>query len=275
MRSITLPAMLGRRAQEDPLAGLGGTPTAAVMAEPAEGDGDGGGGLLVAFAVAAVAAVAVVLGLSERAAVRDPAEKALRGEVTGLTEHSLVRPENLARALRKVRAESPAGTTLSMLRLAPEGLDATVQDPNGAQRIVSVDAAFDTTDRSFGTATQPGLAFDRVDTAAPARMLRAVAGRTRADLDELNYLALTVGGSDRAQSWFLALRGDGRDRQWTADARGGDVRHPGELPRAERERIERQRRESEAHQRRARRRSRCVERASGPAEVDRCLRRFG
>ena len=58
-------------------------------------DGPREGPLVLLFLLATIAASAFVLHSAEADAVKDPKQKAARGEITGLSKLSLVRPENL------------------------------------------------------------------------------------------------------------------------------------------------------------------------------------
>lgn len=206
------------------------------------------------FFVLTLAGVGALLWREESRLLDDPAARAQRGEIHGVTGDSLVAPGNFARALDEVADRMGAGDVVNSLRLSPIRVDATVRDANGNQRILSVDPSFDVDVREFGESTQPGVRPRAVDAGAPARMFAAVARRAPAGPENLDYLVFSVSsGGAGAGSWSMFLDDVPIGRQqWQADARGADVRPLGQPSGAERARTA------------------CLERAGSAKEAARC-----
>ena len=104
-------------------------------------DGPRKGPLIAIFVVLTLAASAFVLHRAEANAVKDPTQKAARGEITGLTDLSLLRPENLRKALAKVNAGKY--TLVSNIRVAPDRVNVSVRDKDGYRKYVTVGPGLD------------------------------------------------------------------------------------------------------------------------------------
>jgi hypothetical protein len=244
----------------------------ALDAEP-PGQGIGEGVILLLFTILTLAASAFVLVTSEQSAVDDPAEKAARGEITGLHAESLMRRANLERALEKV-----GGRLVSNIRVSPERIDVTVRDGDGARQILSIDPAFGVQERDFGVGEDAAVRPAEIDTRGPERMTRAVAKRTGLRPAAVDYVTMSFSGTGE-RSWYMALdSGPARVRQWIAAADGSDLRRPGEMSAKDRAASEAQRRRVERERRRAdllfTRRSNCLRRARDAEAASRCIDRF-
>jgi hypothetical protein len=219
--------------------------------EPGERGGPPEGLILLVFAVLTIAASAFVLIRDERNALRDPVQKAARGEIKGLGELSLVRERNLRKVLDRVAASRRP--LVVNIRVAPTRANLIVSDDDAVRA-------------------------SSIDPAGPERMLRAVAERTRLGTDAIDYVTLSPTGFGQL-SWYLYLKdGPAKSRQWVAAMNGTDVRHQGELPRVQREANARRQRRVRAQQARIRRalerRSACVSKARDGAAVTRCIERY-
>ena len=245
----------------------------ALDAEP-PGPGIGEGVVLLLFALLTLAASAFVLITSEQDAVDDPAQKAARGEITGLHPQSLMRRRNLERALGKV----PERNLVTSIRVSPERVDLTVRDRDGARRILSVDPGFGVQERDFGVGEDRAVPPGEIDIRGPERMTRAVAKRTGLAFAAVDYATMSFSGSGEP-TWYMALdSGPARVRQWIAEADGSDLRRPGEMSARDRAASEAQRRRVERERRRAdrifRQRSACLRRARDAEAASACIERF-
>jgi hypothetical protein len=108
----------------------------------------------------------------------------------GLESGSLIRPDEFERAIAGLR-ETGLGRPDS-LRLAPARIDASLDD--GRTR-TSVQLRFDDSLREFSSTASGGnraaIPWNRIDPAAPRRLVRAAARRTRLPLRRIDYLVLT------------------------------------------------------------------------------------
>jgi hypothetical protein len=206
------------------------------------------------FFVATLAGVGVLLWSEEQRLLDDPQAKAERGEISGVSGDSLVAPERFARAMGEVAERMGQEDVVSDLRLSPVRVDATVRDPTGNQRILSVDPGFEVDSRDFGESSREGVDPRAIDTRAPARMFDQVSRRAPAQPQNLDYFVFSLTG-DREPRWSLFLDDVPIARQqWVADGRGGDVRPLGQPSAADRERTA------------------CLERARSAEESARCTR---
>jgi hypothetical protein len=270
--------MFGRLKEQPPPQSMVGAQTSPVAGSgaPDERPGPREGLILLVFTILAVALSAFVLLTEEDDAVHDPAQKAARGEITGLDPESLLREENLRKALAKVDAGSRPLVT--NIRVAPERVDVTVRDDDGSRKLLNIDPGFKVEERDFGVGEDDSVRTSEIDSAAPERMVRAVAERTRLGEDAVDYVTLSLAGTG-PRSWYLALdQGPARDRAWIAAADGSDVRKPGELSREQQEANAKRQREYEAEQRRfqrqSERRSACLQKARDANAAARCIERF-
>jgi hypothetical protein len=269
--------VFGRLKEQPPPQSLVGAQTTAV---PARDDDRTGGPreslILLLFTVLTVALSAFVLINEEHDAVHDPVQKASRGEINGLDPESMLREENVRRALAKVDAgPRPLVTTI---RVSPERIDLTVRDNDGSRKLLSIDTAFDVTERNFGVGDDDAMRTSQIDAAAPQRMVRAVAERTRLGEDAVDYVSMSASG-DAVQNWYMSLdEGPARTRAWIAAADGSDLRKPGELSQVQKDADAKRKREFEAEQRRfhrqLERRSACLSKARDATAAARCIERF-
>ena len=232
------------------------------------------GPILALFALLTIVATAFVLWREEANAVDDPAQKALRGEVTGLTKHSLLRSGNLARAIRALRDEGDPGVGVVTFRVAPERVDATVRDREGDEEILRVDPGMGVKTDGLGEGTtRPTVPLTRIRVDAPERVVRAVTRRRRLGATDVDYVTLTISPADGSAAWLLFL-GTGRPelRGYMAAPDGTDVRQIGQPSAAQREQTRRQRRADAREQRAHARYLRCLNRASDAEAAARCRR---
>jgi len=126
----------------------------------------------------------------------------------GLERASLVRRENFARALRRLREERLG--KLRSIRVAPERIDVQILTPGG--RLLSAQLRHDGELQRFG-ASGSGFGFvdtvpyGRVNTAAPERLTRAGARRLGRSTKSIDYLAYVAGTGEIA--WGAFFKGGG------------------------------------------------------------------
>jgi hypothetical protein len=245
---------------------------------PEESQGPRESVILVLFLLLTLAATAYVLGKAEHDAVHDPLQKASRGEVKGLSSESFLRPENLNKALAKV--SSGPRPFITNIRVAADRVDVTVRDQDGSRKLLDINLALKVreTDDNFGD--DPAVRADQIDTAAPQRMVKAMAERTGLSEDAVDYVTRSI---DRQgpQTWFMALKagqGGATQRDWIAEADGSDLRHPGELSQKMKQADARAKRSIERAQRRLQRilkqRSACLSKAVTAEAASRCIQRY-
>jgi hypothetical protein len=253
----------------------GGPPPASVGGRPG-GGGPREGLVLALFAVLTLGAIALVLVLEERDAVRDPAEKAQRGEIGGFDDLSLLRAENLRRALAEV--EESGYPLVTNVRVAADRLNVVARNDEGTRRVLVIDPGFGVDESDFGTGDDAAVPAGEVEAEAPDRIVRAVLRRTRLAPEDVDYVTLSVSRVTPSM-WSLFLKaGPVTERHWIAEADGADVRRPGELSardeRANERADARARRELRRRQRLTERRVSCLQRARDAGAASRCLERF-
>jgi macrodomain Ter protein organizer (MatP/YcbG family) len=118
----------------------------------------------------------------------------------------------------------------------------------------------------------------QIDAAAPQRMVKAVAERTRLGEDAVDYVTMSFSGTGE-RSWYMSLdEGPARTRSWIAAADGSDLRKPGELSQVQKDADAKRKRQYEAEQRRfnrqLKRRSACLSKARDATSAARCIQRF-
>jgi len=248
---------------------------------PATGDerkGPPEGLILILFAVLTLAASAFVLQRAEHKALHDPAQKAARGEVSGLSGLSFFRAENLRKVLAKV--DGSPRPLITDIRVSAVRVDVTTVDSERTtKKQLSYDLdlhvrhefAFNPTDESAVRASQ-------IDAAAPERMVRTVTERTGLPASAVDYVAQSFTTSGE-HSWFMSLdQGPARARQWVAAPDGSDLRHPGEPSIAQKQADAKRRRDLARQQRRFRRnlalRTACLRKATDALAAARCVQRF-
>jgi hypothetical protein len=246
-------------------------------------DGPREGPLILLFLVATLAASALVLHRAEANAVKDPKQKAARGEISGLSELSLVRPENLRRALAKVNAGKYP--LISNIRVAPDRINLSVRNKDGYRKYVTVDPGLGITMSDAGVGEDYAVHTESINAEAPQRMLKAVVAKTGLTPAAFDYAATSFSENSKT-TWYMAMdRGPARVRQWIAEADGSDVRKPGEMSSADKKRqadtarenarIQRQIQRRQRHiQAVIKRRNRCISRATRAEQVSKCIERF-
>lgn len=110
---------------------------------------------------------------------------------TGLTGASMVAQANFRKALR--RMESAGMRRASYIRLAPERLDAQVVKGSRLRNVqVRFDGGFDKGTGAAGGAPAGTVALAAIDSAAPARLVRASARRAHLKVKRIDYLVATL-----------------------------------------------------------------------------------
>lgn len=245
-----------------------------------EGDSDSSSGppenlILLIFTILTLAATTFVLLSNEQDAVHDPAQKAARGEIRGLSGDSLFRKENFAKVLAKV--SDSKHPLIASVRVSAVRADLTVRNEDGYRKLVSYDPGFKATVRDFGVGTDDTIVAQQIDAGAPERIVRAVAERSGQPESAVDYV--TISGSETTErTWYVSLdRGPARVRQWIAAEDGTDLRKPGELSQKQKKAESDRKRTYEAGQRRLqrvlRRRSACLSKAQTATAAARCVQR--
>ena len=230
------------------------------------------GPVIALFLVLTLAASAFVLHRAEANTVKDPKQKAARGEIQGLSELSLVRPENLTRALAKIGASK--WPLIWNIRIAPDRVNASVRDRDGYRRFMTIDPAFGVSSVDANVGEDYAVQSSAIDVQAPKRMLDTVVARTGLSPSALDYLAMSA-SKDTPASWYMSMKqGPARVRQWIADEHGRDVRKPGEPSAADKKRNAAEARRQARIQLILQRRARCVARAHDANAVSRCLDKY-
>jgi hypothetical protein len=122
---------------------------------------------------------------------------------TGLQDRSLILRANFAGALATLR-ESGLGRPFS-LRVAPDRIDATLIGDGGRMHQVQVNA--DGELRELGSTTGPArqtIAFNKIDPAAPERLVRGGAERAGVRARRIDYLVLIA---VKPPSWGAYFKG--------------------------------------------------------------------
>lgn len=182
------------------------------------------------FTLAVISACAAVIVPTEAHYASDPVQKASRGEIGGLDALSLLRAERAAAALEAIRAGSPAESRVQSLTVRPTQVDAEVVVPaDGSERDANVDVALKAHfDDPRDASSDYGVTFRRFDMTVPEAMTRAVLARLHRPESDIDYVTASI-SSDGSYTWSLFLQhGRIRDRHWTADADGANLKRPGE-----------------------------------------------
>lgn len=260
------------------VSGAGASTPAVDPQQLAEGQGPHESVILLVFFLLTLVATAYVLAKAEHKALHDPVAKAQRGEVHGLSSASFLRPENLKRALDKVSSSSRPFIT--NVRVAPERVDLTVRDQDGSRKLVNIDLAQKVTSYDDNVGDDPAVRASQIDTAAPQRMVKAMAERTGLSTDAVDYVTMSI-AKDGPQTWFMSLRdgfGGATQNDWLAEADGSDLRHPGDLSRQMRQEQAKIKRDTEREQKRITRilekRSACLSKAVTAERASRCIERY-
>jgi len=241
------------------------------------------GPIIGLFLVLTLAASAFVLHRAQANTVDDPKQKAARGEIAGLSDLSLVRAENLRKALAKVSAGKYP--LVSNIRVAPDRINLSVRDKDGYRRYLTIDPALGVSSSDAGVGEDYAVTTEAIDVNAPERMLKVVVAKTGLTPAALDYAAAAFSENSKT-TWYMAMKkGPARGRQWIGESNGSDVRRPGEQSAADKARqaavtksaadfqrkIKRQVRHSQLM---VKRRIACVNKARDPDGVSRCLEKY-
>jgi hypothetical protein len=168
--------------------GIGGMPPV----EPPKAQRGGSGGadraILLVFMVLVLAAAGYMLYRAEMAALSDPAQMALRGEVNGAAESSLTEPANFKRALGVIDASLPEGGYIETLRLAPDRINALIVEPSGLRRTLNLDAALGTTGTQAGSADGRGLDPQDIPADGPERVIEQAEKKYGLQPEDFDYM---------------------------------------------------------------------------------------
>lgn len=130
---------------------------------------------------------------------------------TGVTGASMLRAANLDRALRAARRDP--GGHLGLLRVAPARADLQLARKGGGLDLLQLTAdGGRTLVQTPGTAPSKAISFSKIDTKAPARLVRAAAKRLHRAPAAIDYVVLLdVLGGPRWSAYFTggaAFQGD-------------------------------------------------------------------
>lgn len=142
---------------------------------------------------------------------------------------SLVPRERFEKAMAKVRAEAGSEASLTVLRVAPDRIDAIVTRAGGGRASIQVLPDLDTRTFGVGGGGQRGLSLRRIGPAMPERLLARASERLGVPRGDLSYMALTsipsVGGGG---TWAIFFEGGAPGRFMTANLDGSNLRAPGQ-----------------------------------------------
>jgi hypothetical protein len=245
--------------------------------EPRKGPPEGL--ILLVFAILTLAASAFVLQRAEHHALHDPAQKGVRGEVTGLDSLSFFRAANLRKAIGKV-SDGPL-PLVTDIRVSAVRVDLTLVNADRSQkRELSYDLDLRVRHQfDFTPSDTPAVRPSQIDPAAPERMIRSVLERTRLPASAVDYVTQDFTNDPATRGWYLFLKqGPARVRQWVAASDGSDLRHPGEPSIAQRQADAKRRRDFARQQRRLKRnlalRTACLRKATDAVAAARCVQRY-
>lgn len=159
----------------------------------------------------------------------DDADDNISGFDTGSHDGpSLVPRDRFAKALDKIRDEAGSESSITVLRVESERIDAVVVRAGGGTATIQVLPDLHVRTFSAGGGGQRGLSFGKVDPAVPERLVRRAAERLGVKPNDLNYMALTsVKGHAGGGIWSVFFAGGGAGRFATADLDGSNLRTPG------------------------------------------------
>jgi hypothetical protein len=187
--------------------------------------------LSLAFVAVCAIAIAVVLVLSDLGARDDPKALARQFGDHALDERSLIRRDNLRRAMAVLEGELRPGERLVTLFLRPTELSATVGDRRGVGREIDIDLQYAAHTRD--TDTDPEAMTMRVDDVRPEaveNIARAALRGARVDDTHLETLQLVAAQPAR---WSVSVTGVAPvDRDWEADIHGRATLRSGETVKA-------------------------------------------
>lgn len=210
--------------------GRSGGPASGVPARAGEPGARGETLLLGAWVVAVLIAVGIMDVALEHHAVRDPVQRASRGEIKGVGSGSLIRPDRLRLALAKVGRGLDPESVVTSFRLAPDRINMTIRDSQGRRSLYNVDAGLNVDHSTFGEGLESGFSLRRVPIEGARRAVVSAAARNGTGADDIDYMVLDYGSITRGGfSWNIFFKSGRVDRrQYFADGDGGNVRRPGE-----------------------------------------------
>ena len=235
-------------------------------------DGPREGPIILLFLVLTLAASIFVLQRAEANTLKDPKQKAARGEISGATGLSMVREVNLRKALAKINAGKYR--LISNIRVAPDRVNASVRDKDGYRKYLTIGPDFEVQMSDAGVGEDYAVSTEAIDAAAPERMLKTVLKKTGLPPKALDYAATSF-SENFPNTWYMAMKdGPARVRQWTAERNGTDVRKPGEPSAAQKKQQAENQRQIRRTQVIIQRRVRCINRAKNPDGIARCLEKY-
>ena len=186
--------------------------------------------IYVLFILAVLSACAAIIVPLEHKYATDPLQKASRGEISALSDLSLIRAGNAQRALAALRARSSSESVIRDFTLRPTRINAEIVNPaDGTEHDMGVDVGFGVSDDVSDASSDYGVTFRNLDVTVPERMVRAVLADLHRPESDVDYVTAAVPSSaDSKLEWLLFLQhGRIRDRTWRADADGSNLRRNG------------------------------------------------
>lgn len=179
------------------------------------------------FALVFFAAFALIFIREEHRRMNDPVEKAQRGEITTTSGDSLLKHQNLTKALAAAKAKAPAEATIESLRITPSRIDITVAQSDGAQWELAVDPSFKVTKDTYPASEPEGLPFSKIPTGVPERLVKSIQAKLHLQPQNLDYVLLNPRKDfegKRDDEWGAYYSKPPLHNDATAALNGSDVR---------------------------------------------------
>lgn len=142
------------------------------------------------FALLFFTAFTLLFVNEEHRRLHDPTQMAARGDITYNSADSLIRQQNLVKAMAAVKAKSPANGTVESLRITPTRIDVTVAQPDGAQWEYEVGPDFKVSKDTYPADEPEGLPFSKIPLAVPQHLLTSVQAKLHLQPANLDYILL-------------------------------------------------------------------------------------
>lgn len=186
--------------------------------------------LVVLFIALAAGAVWWALQRADSAAADDPATRIARGEITGITDDSLARPDNLAAVLKEFESVAAPRGRVRSLRVSPAWVQATMVTPDGEEYFLDRRVGDDVERRTFApTSSKSTTRLSDIDPADVKRAVTTVARRAGVPPTALAYVTLGWPGPRSRQTIYLQIAAPAaRDRNWVGTGNGSVMRRAGE-----------------------------------------------
>ena len=182
---------------------------------------------IVATVLVALAVSAVLLTHWERGFEHDPELRAHSGLIDAESDISLVRPENLGRALTTIRSEVPSGSLVKALSVTPAKVTASLVLASGTETYVTIAPGVDAEVRATeDRVSHPsGVPLEAIVPTAPERILLRAQRRFQLRPEELERLDLSPGAD--GGTWIASWSQPVDAPEVAADVRGGHVKRYG------------------------------------------------